>query len=120
MIEIKVNPDGPTQIIIQRQKKARNSAAVVHMMARPKASGAGRRKPQGNPKGSLETEEMKAVKAPGQRQQGQSQEPQNQFGSLDQRYGKIGISAVAGAVEHKGGHRKPDTPRRPYVQPDSD
>ena len=67
---------------------------------------------------------MKAVKAPGQRQQGQSQEsrhePQNQYGSLDQRYGKIGISAVAGAVGHKGGPCKSDTPRRRYVQPDSD
>jgi len=67
---------------------------------------------------------MKAVKAPGQRQQGQSQEsrnePQNQYGSLDQRYGKIGISAVAGAVGHKGGRREPDAPRQRYVQPDSD
>ncbi len=63
---------------------------------------------------------MKTVKAPGQRQQGQSQEPQNQFGDLDRRYGKIGISAVAGAVGHKGGRRESDTPRRRYVQPDSD
>lgn len=63
---------------------------------------------------------MKAVKAPGQRQQGQSQEPKNQFGDLDQRYGRIGISAVAGAVEHKGGRREPETPRRPYIQRDSD
>jgi len=67
---------------------------------------------------------MKAVKAPGQRQQGQSQksqrEPQKQFGDLDQRYGKIGISAVAGAVGHKGGRRESNAPRRPYVQPDSD
>jgi len=63
---------------------------------------------------------MKAVKAPGQRQQSQSQEPQKQFGDLDQRYGKIGISAVAGAVAHKGERREPDTRRRPYLQPDSD
>ncbi len=63
---------------------------------------------------------MKTVKAPAQRQQGQSQEPQNQFGNLDQRYGKIGISAVAGAMGHKGGRREADTPRRPYIQPDSD
>jgi hypothetical protein len=63
---------------------------------------------------------MKAVKAPGQRQQSQSQAPQNQFGDLDQRYGKIGISAVAGAVEHKGGRRESDAPRPSYVQPDSD
>ena len=63
---------------------------------------------------------MNAVKAQGQRQQNQSQEPQNQFGNLDQRYGKIGISAVAGAVAHKGERREPKTPRRPYVQPDSD
>ena len=63
---------------------------------------------------------MKAVKAPGQRQQSQSQESQNQFGDLDHRYGKIGISAVAGAVGHKGGRREPDAPRRSYIQPDSD
>jgi len=63
---------------------------------------------------------MKVVKAQGQRQQGQSQEPQHQFGDLDQRYGRIGISAVAGAVGHKGGRRETDAPRRRNVQPDSD
>jgi hypothetical protein len=64
---------------------------------------------------------MTASKAPKQRQQTQSQEPQNQFGSLDQRYGEIGISAVAGAVGHKHGQRQYDaTPKRPYIQYDSD
>ena len=67
---------------------------------------------------------MMATKATQQRQQSQSQESQKQaqFGSLDQRYGKIGISAVAGAVSHKGegeGHHE-DAPKRPYIQNDSD
>ncbi len=63
---------------------------------------------------------MTATKATKQRQQSQSQEPQIQYGSLDQRYGKIGISAVAGAVSHKGDRTTPVTPRQPYVQNDSD
>ena len=63
---------------------------------------------------------MTATRAQKQRQQSQSQEPQKQYGSLDQRYGKIGISAVAGAVGHKGERRKPATPKPPYVQNDSD
>lgn len=63
---------------------------------------------------------MTATKATQQRQQTQNQEPQNQLGNLDQRYGKIGISAVAGAVEHKGDRLQKATPRRPYIQNDSD
>lgn len=64
---------------------------------------------------------MTATKAPRQRQQTQSQGPQIQYGSLDQRYGEIGISAVAGAVGHKGERRKSDPQKKqPYVQPDSD
>jgi hypothetical protein len=61
---------------------------------------------------------MTANKAPKQRQQTQSQEPRTQFGNLDQRYGKIGISAVAGAVGHK--HEQRPAPKRPYIQHDSD
>lgn len=61
---------------------------------------------------------MSADEAPKQRQQSQSQEPQKQYGSLDQRYGKIGISAVAGAVGHKREERP--APRRPYMQHESD
>jgi len=61
---------------------------------------------------------MTASKAPKQRQQSQSQEPQKQLGSLDQRYGKIGILAVAGAVGHKREQRP--APKRPYIQHDSD
>lgn len=61
---------------------------------------------------------MTASKAPKQRQQSQSQEPQKHLGSLDQRYGKIGISAVAGAVGHKREQRP--APKRPYIQHDSD
>lgn len=63
---------------------------------------------------------MTATKATQQRQQSQSQERQTQFGSLDQRYGKIGISAVAGAVGHKGEPRQASTPKRPFIQNDSD
>jgi len=63
---------------------------------------------------------MMATKAPQQRQQSQSQEPKIQYGSLDQRYGKIGISAVAGAVSHKDEGRRHAAPKRRYVQHDSD
>jgi hypothetical protein len=65
---------------------------------------------------------MTATKAPKQRQQSQSQEPQHQYGNLDQRYGKIGISAVAGAVGHKGERRAHPhgAPKRPFIQNDSD
>ncbi len=34
-----------------------------------------------------------------------SQDSQRQYKSLDDRYGKIGISAVAAAVRHQGGRR---------------
>jgi len=34
-----------------------------------------------------------------------SQDSQRQFKSLDDRYGKIGISAVAAAVRHQGSRR---------------
>jgi len=63
-----------------------------------------------------------ATKAPMQRQQSQSQEPQKQYGNLDQRYGKIGISAVAGAMSHKGERHQHQhgAPKRPYIQNDSD
>lgn len=67
-----------------------------------------------------ETSKMMATKAPKQRQQSQSQEPHVQYGDLDQRYGKIGISAVAGAVGHKGERRKQAASKRPYIQNDSD
>ncbi len=63
---------------------------------------------------------MMATKAPKQRQQSQSQEPQTQYGSLDQRYGKIGISAVAGAIGHKREQNQRPAPKRPYIQHDSD
>ena len=35
----------------------------------------------------------------------QSQDSQRQFKTLDERYGKIGISAVAAAVRHQGERR---------------
>jgi hypothetical protein len=47
---------------------------------------------------------MNAQKAP-ERQQQQQQASQSQNANLNDRYGKIGISAVAGAVQHKGEKR---------------
>ena len=47
---------------------------------------------------------MNAPKAPEQPQQ-QQQASQSQATKLNDRYGKIGISAVAGAVTHKGEQR---------------
>jgi hypothetical protein len=109
MIEIKANRCGLSSVIINRGTGVRNSAAVVHNMTRPQ-----------HPRTVWETRKMTATKAPKQRQQSQSQEQQSQHGSLDQRYGKIGISAVAGAVGHKGERHEPDAPKRPYIQNDSD
>ena len=48
----------------------------------------------------------------------QSQDSKRNFTRLDERYGKIGISAVAGAVRHKGEQRKPNQTR--FVPQDSD
>jgi hypothetical protein len=61
---------------------------------------------------------MNAMKAPGERQQTQghdAQAPQAQITqamTLDRRYGKIGISAVAGAVQHKKQERPAPRDRR--------
>jgi hypothetical protein len=44
---------------------------------------------------------MTAMKAPERPQQQQQQGTSSQQTALNDRYGKIGISAVAGAVEHK-------------------
>jgi predicted transcriptional regulator len=67
----------------------RNSAQVVsHIQGR------------GNAKEGLETKVMEAMKA-----KEQSQDSRRQT-ELDDRYGKIGISAVAAAVRHKGEERK--------------
>lgn len=63
---------------------------------------------------------MTASKATKQRQQSPSQESQHQLGSLDNRYGEIGISAVAAAVRHQDKRRIPAAPRRPLIQNDSD
>jgi hypothetical protein len=44
-----------------------------------------------------------------------SQDSQRQYTSLDRRYGKIGISAVAAAVRYQGESRdEPDTRLIPY------
>ncbi len=62
---------------------------------------------------------MTATKATEQRQQTQSQTPQAQMGGLDNRYGKIGISAVAAAVRHQD-KRAEIAPPKPFIQNDSD
>ncbi len=54
-----------------------------------------------------------------QKQMEQSQDSEHKNQRLDRRYGKIGISAVAAAVEPKGEQRKAE-PRRRYVQHESD
>jgi hypothetical protein len=41
----------------------------------------------------------------------QSQDSQRQYKSLDDRYGKIGISAVAAALRHQGEQRNANEPR---------
>lgn len=48
----------------------------------------------------------------------QQQQQQGSSGQLNERYGKIGISAVAGAVRHKP-ERKPTEAKR-FVPHDSD
>lgn len=52
------------------------------------------------------------------RQQQQQQGSASQTASLNDRYGKIGISAVAGACQHKG-EKRPATGTR-FVPRDSD
>lgn len=45
----------------------------------------------------------------------QSQDSRREYGDLDNRYGKIGISAVAAAVRHTGEQRKKNETRaEPY------
>ena len=48
----------------------------------------------------------------------QSQDSQRQYKSLDDRYGKIGISAVVAALRHQGELRNTSETR--YVPSDSD
>jgi len=56
-----------------------------------------------------------------QKQMEQSQDSERKNQRLDRRYGKIGISAVAAAVEPKAERRHADQPRRAfYAAQDSD
>jgi len=48
----------------------------------------------------------------------QQQQQQGSSGQLNERYGKIGISAVAGAVRHKPEHKAVQAKR--FVPHDSD
>jgi len=48
----------------------------------------------------------------------QSQDSQRQYESLDDRYGKIGISAVAAAIRHQGELRNVSEAR--YIRYESD
>ena len=47
----------------------------------------------------------------GQKATEQSRYSERQYKNLDERYGKIGISAVAAAVRHQGELRNPNTLR---------
>ena len=47
-----------------------------------------------------------------------SQDSERQYKSLDDRYGKIGISAVAAAVRHQGGQRSTNVSS--FIAHDSD
>jgi hypothetical protein len=60
---------------------------------------------------------MNVKKAP-ERQQQQQQGSASQTASLNDRYGKIGISAVAGACQHKG--EKPTPSESRFYPRDSD
>jgi len=53
-----------------------------------------------------------------QKQMEQSQDSERKNTSLDRRYGKIGISAVAAAVQPKGEKRRANEPR--YIPYESD
>lgn len=58
---------------------------------------------------------MQATRATEQSQDSQRQNKSIQDKSLDERYGKIGISAVAAAVRHQSQQRNADTTRfQPY------
>ena len=63
-----------------------------------------------HPKDRLEKTAMNATKATEQ-----SQDSRRQTNELDNRYGKIGISAVAAALRHQGEQRTAKEPRfTPY------
>jgi hypothetical protein len=66
-----------------------------------------------NPTDGLESKIMNATRATEQ-----SQDSKRQHKSLDDRYGKIGISAVAAAVRHRGEQRNANETR--YIPYDSD
>jgi hypothetical protein len=51
-------------------------------------------------------------------QDSRNQDSKRNFTKLDERYGKIGISAVAGAIRHKGEQRKASQTR--FIPRDSD
>jgi hypothetical protein len=56
-----------------------------------------------------------------QKQMEQSQDSERNNQRLDRRYGKIGISAVAAAVEPKGDRRRTEQPRyATYIAHESD
>lgn len=54
------------------------------------------------------------VKATELAQQSANQDSQRQPNQLDNRYGKIGISAVAAALRHQGEPQSPSEYRIPY------
>ena len=62
---------------------------------------------------------MSAIKGTGLSQD-PGQNVSGQCATLQERYGKIGISAVAAAIRHKGEQHKLHTPRRDGVVYDCD
>jgi hypothetical protein len=52
---------------------------------------------------------MNATRAPEQ-----SQDSRSQYTRLDNRYGKIGISAVAAAIRHRSQPNRQETRQTPY------
>ena len=101
MIEIKANP----AVIRQKSQRDKNCRAIL-----PHSSG--RLTTLGTQDG-LESKTMDATRATEL-----SQDSQRHYKNLDDRYGKIGISAVAAAVRHQG--EKRDVNETRYIAAESD
>ena len=101
MIQIKANP----ALIRQKSQRDKNCRAIL-----PHSSG---RLTTLRPKDGLETTIMDATRATEL-----SQDSQRHYKNLDDRYGKIGISAVAAAVRHQSEQRNVNDSR--FLPNDSD
>jgi len=101
-IGIPIILDGPDQgtavNVTRRHELPRNSALLIHHI------GAWEKRKEGL---EFRIMEVKATE--------QKQDSARQYTNLDNRYGKIGISAVAAAVRHQGGQRHAtETHLEPY------